>query len=73
MFYKYKAKYNAMEPSDARKLKALEYENAELKKLLVEQVLDNAMLRDTIKCVAKDHRQFGYRRINVMLQLRVFI
>ena len=30
----------------ARKLKALESENAKLKKLLAEQMLDNAMLRD---------------------------
>lgn len=45
-FYKYKAKYGGMAPSDARKLKALESENAKLKKLLAEQMLDNAMLRD---------------------------
>ena len=45
-FYKYKAKYGGMELSDARKLKALESENAKLKKLLAEQMLDNAMLRD---------------------------
>ena len=45
-FYKYKAKFGGMEPSDARKLKALESENAKLKKLLAEQMLDNAMLRD---------------------------
>ena len=45
-FYKYKAKYGGMEPSDARKLKAFESENAKLKKLLAEQMLDNAMLRD---------------------------
>ena len=35
-----------MEPSDARKLKALEDENGKLKKLLAEQMLDNALLRD---------------------------
>ena len=35
-----------MEVSDARKLKSLEAENARLKKLLAEQMLDNAMLRD---------------------------
>lgn len=45
-FYKYKAKFGGMEVSDARKLKALEDENAKLKKLLVEQMLDNAMLKD---------------------------
>ena len=35
-FYKYKAKYGGMDVSDARKLKALEDENAKLKKLLAE-------------------------------------
>ena len=43
---KYKSKYGGMEPSDAKKLRALEAENAKLKKLLAEQMLDNAMLRD---------------------------
>jgi len=32
--------------SDARKLKTLEEENAKLKRLLAEQMLDNAMLKD---------------------------
>ena len=45
-FYKYKAKFGGMEVSDARKLKALEDENAKLKKLLAEQMLDNARLKD---------------------------
>jgi len=45
-FYKYKSKFGGMDVSDARKLKALEDENAKLKKLLAEQMLDNAMLRD---------------------------
>ena len=45
-FYKYKSKFGGMDVSDARKLKALEDENAKLKKLLPEQMLDNAMLRD---------------------------
>ena len=45
-FYKWKAKYGWMEFSDARRLKALEDENARLKKLLAEAMLDNAMLRD---------------------------
>lgn len=35
-----------MDVSDARRLKALEDENAKLKKLLAEQMLDNAMLKD---------------------------
>ena len=45
-FYKWKAKYGGLEVSDARRLKALEDENAKLKKLLAEAMLDNAMLRD---------------------------
>lgn len=45
-FYKYKAKFGGMDVSDARKLKALEEENAKLKKLLAEQMLDNAILKD---------------------------
>jgi putative transposase len=45
-FYKWKAKYGGLEVSDARRLKVLEDENAKLKRLLAEQMLDNAMLRD---------------------------
>lgn len=45
-FYKYKAKFGGMDVSDARKLKALEDENAKLKRLLAEQMLDNAILKD---------------------------
>jgi putative transposase len=37
-----------MDVSDARKLKALEDENARLKKLLAEAMLDNAMLKVSI-------------------------
>lgn len=45
-FYKYKSRYGGMEPSDASRLRALETENAKLKKLLAETMLDVAMLRD---------------------------
>jgi putative transposase len=37
-FYKYKSKYGGMEPSDAKRLRALEDENGKLKKLLAEQM-----------------------------------
>ena len=45
-FYKWNARYGGLEVSDARRLKTLEDENAKLKKLLAEAVLDNAMLKD---------------------------
>jgi putative transposase len=45
-FYKWKAKFGGLEVSDARRLKTLEDENAKLKKLLAEQLLDNAILKD---------------------------
>ena len=45
-FFKWKARFGGMDVSDARKLKALEEENARLKKLLAEAMLDNAMLKD---------------------------
>jgi putative transposase len=45
-FYKWKAKYGGLDVSDAKRLKALEDENAKLKRLLAEAMLDNAMLND---------------------------
>jgi putative transposase len=45
-FYKWKAKYGGLDVSDARRLKTLEAENAKLKKLLAEAMLDNVMLKD---------------------------
>jgi putative transposase len=45
-FYKWKAKYGGLELSDAKRLKALEDENAKLKKLLAEVILDKVMLKD---------------------------
>ena len=45
-FYKYKAKYGGMDVSDASKLQAPEDENAKLKKLLAEAMLDNLVLKD---------------------------
>jgi len=45
-FYKWKSKYGGLNLSDARRLKALEVENNKLKKLLAEQMLDNAVLKD---------------------------
>ncbi len=45
-FYKWRSKYGGMEVSDARELKALEAENARLKKLLAEQMMDVSTLKE---------------------------
>jgi len=45
-FYAWKAKFGGMDVSEAKRLKQLEDENAKLKKLLAEAMLDNAMLKD---------------------------
>ena len=47
-FYKLPSKYGGMEVSDARKLKSLEEENAKLKKLLAESMLDVSTLREML-------------------------
>jgi putative transposase len=45
-FYRWRQKYGGMETSEVRRLKALERENAELKKMVAEQALDIRMLKD---------------------------
>jgi putative transposase len=45
-FYKWKAKFGGLEISEAKRLRSLEEENAKLKKLLAEAMLDNAVLKD---------------------------
>jgi putative transposase len=45
-FFKWKAKFSGIDVSEARRLKTLEDENAKLKKLLAEAMLDNAMLKE---------------------------
>jgi putative transposase len=45
-FYKWKSKFGGMEASEAKRLRALEDENAKLEKLLAEAMLDIAVLQD---------------------------
>jgi putative transposase len=45
-FYKWKAQYGGLQVCEARRLRVLEAENARLKKLLADAMLDNAMLKD---------------------------
>jgi putative transposase len=44
--YRWKAKFGGMEISEAKKLKALEVENARLKRMVADLSLDNQMLKD---------------------------
>lgn len=46
--YNWKAKFGGMDVSEAKRLKALEDENARLKKLLADQMLDVAALRELL-------------------------
>ena len=46
--YNWKAKYGGMDVCEAKRLKQLEDENAKLKKLLAEQMLDAAALRELL-------------------------
>jgi putative transposase len=45
-FYRWKERYGGLEVSDVRELRALQDENARLKKLLADTMLDNAMLKE---------------------------
>ena len=48
-FYKFKAKFGGMNVSEAARLKALEDENAKLKRLLADTMLDNVVLKDLLR------------------------
>lgn len=47
-FYTWRSKYGGMEVSEARRLKALEDENAKLKRLLAESVMDVSTLKELL-------------------------
>jgi len=46
--HNWKSKYGGLEVSEAKRLKGLENENARLKKLLADAMLDNAALKDLL-------------------------
>jgi putative transposase len=48
-FYLWRSKFGGMDVSDAKKLKALEAENARLKKLLAESMLENEITREVLR------------------------
>ena len=47
-FYRWRGKYQGLQVSDAKRLRALEDENRRLKKLVADVSLDNAMLKDIV-------------------------
>jgi len=47
-YYRWRNKFGGMEVSDAKRLKSLEKENSELKKVVAELTLDNRMLKDVV-------------------------
>jgi putative transposase len=48
-FYLWRSKYGGMEVADAKRLKALEAENARLKKLLAEALLENEVTKEVLR------------------------
>jgi putative transposase len=47
-FYRWRAKYDGLQVSDAKRFRVLEDENRRLKKLVADLSLDNAMLKDVV-------------------------
>ncbi len=48
-YYRWRQKYGGMQPEMAKQLKALEKENARLKKMVAEQALDMEILKEAAK------------------------
>ncbi len=48
-YYLWRSKFGGMDVSDAKRLKALETENARLKKLLAEEMLENEVSREALR------------------------
>jgi putative transposase len=48
-YYRWRQKYGGMQPKMAKQLKALEKENARLKKMVAEQALDMEILKEAAK------------------------
>jgi putative transposase len=63
-FYKWKAKYGGLDVSEARRLKALEDENAKLKRMLADAMLDNVALKDLLEKNGDARRASGGRGLS---------
>jgi putative transposase len=62
IFYKWKAKFRGLEVTEAKRLRTLEEENAKLKKLLAEAMLDIAVLKDISSKNGDARREAGRGR-----------
>lgn len=58
-FYNWKSKFGGLEVSEAKRLRTLKEENGRLKKLLVEAMLDNAVLKDLASKNGNARREAG--------------
>jgi putative transposase len=78
IFYKWRSNYCGMEVSEAKRLRALEEENAKLKKLLAEQMMDVATLREMLGKKTSDarleekRRKLGYRKEGLLATPRLW-
>ena len=48
-FYAWRRKFGGMEPSDAKQLRELETENAKLKRIVADQVLDMSAMKELLQ------------------------
>lgn len=48
-YYLWRSKFGGLDVSDAKRLKALESENARLKKLLAEEVLEKEVIQEALR------------------------
>ena len=65
--YNWKSKYGGLEVSEARRLKELESENAKLKRLLADAMLDQAALKDLLAKKSDARREAGSCRASPRL------
>ena len=47
-FYRWRSKYGGMDVSEAKRLRSLEDENGRLKRMLADQMLENAAIKDVL-------------------------
>lgn len=58
-YHRWRTQYGGMKADEARRLKELEQENTRLKKLVAEQALDMAILKEANDYLGKPHRPRG--------------